>query len=378
MPQNFLSDSKVLNSPEPIEILKYLTQCGINSISCTTLQLLDKDHGVWPFIDLKRSSYYDIQKLATWETLFAKMDNLGLAIEIKTNPDQTDASNNPVLSKRQRRLYYKELVARFGHHLGISWHINSKRGRATDELKNDVAYIKSIDPYSHPIAVQNPLIVGDSINIDHSQTNTAKNTFLPLLEVRNFEMPILNLNDTTALYSAVKYWRDQSFKKKQPWVVYQSAVDTLMRGKLWGSLMSGGAGNAWNISEVDTMQTDLNLERFKAYEPWWKISANAKQFFIDHLPFWEMQNHDELLSDETAYCFAKKDEIYLVYLPKCQTTDLQIGDGAYTIAFYDPRAGGKLYDKQNEGWKITKPNSVELTAYNGQRNKDWVIIIAKK
>ena len=91
-----------------------------------------------------------------------------------------------------------------------------------------------------------------------------------------------------------------------------------------------------------------------------------------------MQNQDELLSNEKAYCFAKKDEFYVVYLPKNEQTDLQIGDGAFTIAFYDPKKGGMLLDKQNEGWKITKPNSVELSAYNGQVDKDWVIVIKRK
>ena len=59
-------------------------------------------------------------------------------------------------------------------------------------------------------------------------------------------------------------------------------------------------------------------------------------------------------------------------------TELKIGDGAFTIAFFDPKEGGKLHDKQNEGWKITKPNSVELTAYNGRNDKDWVIVIKRK
>ena len=91
-----------------------------------------------------------------------------------------------------------------------------------------------------------------------------------------------------------------------------------------------------------------------------------------------MKNHNELLSNSEAYCFAQKGEMYVVYLPKYETTDLAIGDGSYTIAFYDPWEGGGLLDKQNEGWKITKPNSVTLSAYNGQEHKDWVILIKKK
>ena len=150
-----------------------------------------------------------------------------------------------------------------------------------------------------------------------------------------------------------------------------------MHSSLWGTLTAGAAGTSWYFGGLDMPNNDMAAEDFRARDQWWTISNNARQFFLDHLPYWEMKNHDELLSNQKAFCFAKKDEIYVVYLPKGESTDLAIGNGAYTIAFYDPKKGGKLFDKQNEGWKITKPNSVSLSAYNGRTNKDWVIVIKR-
>jgi hypothetical protein len=91
-----------------------------------------------------------------------------------------------------------------------------------------------------------------------------------------------------------------------------------------------------------------------------------------------MENHNELLSNPKAFCFSKRGEIYAVYLPKAETTELEIGDGNYVIAFYDPVEGGLLLDKPNQGWEITKANSVSLSAYDGQKKKDWVIVIQRK
>jgi hypothetical protein len=222
-----------------------------------------------------------------------------------------------------------------------------------------------------------------------------KETLTPLLGFKDFEIPSLQMFDTTEVHQEVRKWRDLSLKKKKPWVVYLDEIghwdigvttdsaannnyDAVMHSSLWGSMLSGAAGTSWYFGGLDTSNNDMAAEDFRARDQWWNISNNAKQFFYDHLPFWEMQNHDELLSNPKAYCFAQKDQIYVVYLPKGETTDLQIGDGSFAIAFYNPKEGGMLHDKQNEGWKITKPNSVELSAYNGQSDKDWVILIAKK
>ena len=126
------------------------------------------------------------------------------------------------------------------------------------------------------------------------------------------------------------------------------------------------------------LNNDLAAEDFRAREKWWQVSNTARQFFTDHVPFSSLSNHDELLSNPEAYCLAKVGEIYVVYLPKYQATELEIGDGNYIIAFFDPYGGGKLLDKKNQGWEITKANSVSLSAYDGQRHKDWVILIKKK
>ena len=376
-----------------IGALNYLSKKGMNSLYFLTMNEHGDGDNVWPWVGPYEQTRYDVSKLAQWDKVFAHMDELGMAMNVFTQETENDTILNKGELGLERKLYYKELVARFGHHLGVVWNLGEETNRSSRQLKEYASYIRSIDPYDHPIAVHNHVRVTGERR-EGRPLDPIKETLTPLLGYKDFEIPSLQLYDTTEVHLEVKKWLRLSKKNKRPWVVYLDEIghwdigvttdtaannnhDMVMRTSLWGSLMAGGGGTSWYFGGLDAPNNDMAAENFRARDQWWSISNNARQFFVDHLPYWEMNGHDELLSNKKAFCFAKKDEIYVVYLPKGEVTDLAIGDGAFTIAFYDPKEGGKLYDKQNEGWKITKPNSVELSAYNGQTSKDWVIVIMR-
>jgi hypothetical protein len=377
-----------------IGALNYMASKGLNSLYFMTMNVHGDGDDVWPWIAPDEQRRFDVSKLAQWDKVFAHMDQLGIAMNVFTQETENDTILNKGELGLERKLFYKELVARFGHHLGVVWNLGEETNRSSKQLKSYASYIRSIDPYDHPIAVHNHVRVTGERR-EGRPLDPIKETFTPLLGFADFELPSLQMYDTTEVHKEVIKWLDLSKKEKKPWVVYVDEIghwdigvttdtaannnyDMVMRTSLWGSLMAGGAGNSWYFGGLDTPNNDMAAENFRARDQWWTISNNARSFFVDHLPFWEMRNHDELLSNQKAFCFAKKDEIYVVYLPKGETTDLEIGEGAFTIGFYDPKEGGKIYDKQNEGWEITKPNSVSLSAYNGQKNKDWVIVIMGK
>jgi len=377
-----------------IGALNYLSSKGMNSLYFLTMNEHGDGDNVWPWIDPYEQTRYDVSKLAQWEKVFTHMDQLGMAMNVFTQETENDTILNKGELGLERKLYYKELVARFGHHLGVVWNLGEETNRSPKQLKSYASYIRNIDPYNHPIAVHNHVrVTGEQM--EGRPLDPIKETLTPMLGYKNFEIPSLQLYDTTEVHQEVKKWLGLSKRNQRPWVTYLDEIghwdigvtidtaannnhDMVMRSSLWGSLMAGAAGSSWYFGGLDAPNNDMAAENFRARDQWWSISNNARKFFVDHLPFAEMKSHDELLSNKKAYCFAKKDEIYVVYLPKGESTDLVIGDGAFTIAFYDPKEGGKLYDKQNEGWKITKPNSVELSAYNGQKNIDWVIVIMRK
>ena len=105
----------------------------------------------------------------------------------------------------------------------------------------------------------------------------------------------------------------------------------------------------------------------------WDFTRYAVEFFQEHLPFVEMQAEDESASNPAAYCFAKKGEIYAVYLGEGGTTDLSIPNGTYSVEWYDPRNGGSLQAGSKE--RLKGPGAVSIGLPPAEEERDWVALI---
>jgi len=60
----------------------------------------------------------------------------------------------------ERKLYYREMIARFSHHNAIQWNISEEYDISPlplqpEQIKEFAWYVKAIDPYNHPITVHN-------------------------------------------------------------------------------------------------------------------------------------------------------------------------------------------------------------------------------
>ena len=56
----------------------------------------------------------------------------------------------------QRKLYYRELIARFWHHLALNWNLGEEINNATTTQKKAWAnYFWKHDPYQHHIVIHN-------------------------------------------------------------------------------------------------------------------------------------------------------------------------------------------------------------------------------
>jgi hypothetical protein len=229
----------------------------------------------------------------------------------------------------ERKLYYRELVARFGHHLGVVWNLGEENKRSPEQLEQDALYIRALDPYQHPVAIRNPISLA-AAPVDGASSDPISNTMTPLLGSENFEIASVHMNDSTDVHAEVIKWRTLSRTHRKPWVIYLDEAgdqetgieaDTattadhrmLMRSSLWGAYMAGGAGTSWYFGPKDQPHNDLAEEDFRTREKWLQISFTAHKFFTDHVPFAGMQNHDELVNNPQAYCLAKEGEIYEDY-----------------------------------------------------------------
>jgi hypothetical protein len=105
------------------------------------------------------------------------------------------------------------------------------------------------------------------------------------------------------------------------------------------------------------------------------------EFFQQHLPYWEMWPANDLTTTPNVYVFAKEGEIYVVYSPEAEATQVTLASGEYSLEWYNPRTGGPLV--QGTAPTITVQDNmmrdegaVRLTPPS-DRGKDWVALLKR-
>ena len=138
--------------------VNYLASKGINSVYMLTNNVGGDGKDVFPWIEYESDfTRFDVSKLAQWEIVFSHMDQLGIMCHFVTQETENELMLDGGDLGLTRKLYYRELVARFAHHLGITWNLGEENGVApwigegqNDQQRRDMAtYLKEIDPYDN-------------------------------------------------------------------------------------------------------------------------------------------------------------------------------------------------------------------------------------
>lgn len=388
-----------------IGAINYLASEGLNSMSFLTFNVDGDDRNVFPYL-LKVSedeyvSYanvlkndrawdsffyktrFDVSKLAQWEIIIEYMQQQGMFAHFKTQETENEMHLDNGNTETERKLYYRELIARFGHNLALNWNLgeeNGSGGQATDQnakqRQDMAAYFYKSDPYHHPIVIHNGKPPTDLIGEQSKLTGYS------------YQGHDLVFND---LHPDIKKWVIDSRNSGRKWTVACDeqgkghtgiTSDTVMNNNqnmardkaLWGTVLAGGWGCEW-FSGTNT--ADLKIDDFRSYDKWWDYSRYALRFFkLANLPLIEMESKDELIS-VPGYCFAKKRDVYVVYLNNASsaTIDLSGTSDSFTLKWFDPRNGGDLQTgtiakiKGGAAYSIGNPP-------NSAAN-DWVILIKK-
>ena len=106
--------------------MNYLASKGLNSQSFLTYSVHGDDRNVSPYIDSEDRTRISVAKMAQWEIVFEHMERLGLFMEFKLMEIENDWDMDAGELGPERRLYYRELIARFAHHLGFYWNVGEE------------------------------------------------------------------------------------------------------------------------------------------------------------------------------------------------------------------------------------------------------------
>ncbi len=389
-----------------IGAINYLSGKGCNAFSFLTYNAGGDGDNVWPFIDRGDKLHYDCSKLDQWAVVFDHGSVKGMHLHFKMQETENDDNRGKGDGVRasldggdlgvQRKLYCRELIARFGHNLALNWNLGEENTQSTQQQVDMIDYIASLDAYDHPIVV-------------HTFPDQQDRVYEPLLgdKSRLTGASLQNSSLETTHAHTVK-WVTASAAAGKPWVVafdesgsaaHAQCPDLGYRGfdghdrtgkmaynqhkvrkqTLWGTLMGGGAGCEYYFGyQFD--ENDIVCEDWRSRDQSWDYCRIAIGFFHDEkIPFWEMLNADDLVGnpmhDVSRYCFAKHNEIYLVYLPDGgnHSLDLSGASGKFQVQWFNPRSGGKLTRGSTES--VDGGETVSLGNPPADASEDWLVVV---
>ncbi len=122
-----------------IGALNYLAAEQMNVFSFLTYNSGGDGKDVWPYIEFNKRLNYDCSKLDQWDIIFSHGEKLGLFLHFKLqeteNDDHKDWGMDQGEMGRERALYYRELIARFGYHLALNWNLGEENTQKTPTLQ---------------------------------------------------------------------------------------------------------------------------------------------------------------------------------------------------------------------------------------------------
>jgi len=382
-----------------IGALNYLASKGVNSMYFITMNVMGDGNDVWPWTRAEERTRFDVSKLEQWEIVFSHMERLGIMMHVLTQETENQLLLDSGYTGVHRRLYYRELIARFGHHLAVTWNLGEENGPAdfvpvgqTDRMRKDMAaLLKKLDPYKHFTVIHT-----------HADPQTRERIVRPLFGCSDLDGLSLQIAEPKDVHAETAKWIREPVKSySHPWVVtldeigpYTAGVlpddedpdhDVIRKQVLWPCLMAGGAGVEWYFGG-DHPNNDLNCEDFRSRDRAWEMAARAADFIQQYLPLPDVAGRDGLLSGAAGYCLAKPGEAYAAYLPSGGPAEIDLGDGKdsmgrdhskepYSVFWLDPREGGGLKKGTVESVSGKGKQSVGLPPHNA--DQDWAVILRR-
>ncbi len=317
------------------------------------------DHGAafpWlePASETNDITRYDVSKLAQWnivldhcdlkgiqwQCMFAEHENQSF-FEWRDNPSHT--SNDYGFSDT-RKLYFREIIARFGSHHAIVYNLAEETqwpGTGHEAVMTDQAirdywqYLRDLDPYNHP-------------RTTHCTSGTATNFYPTFYGDPNMECT--SIQGDNNFYDGTVALREGSSAAGRPIAIYwdeQSPgaiddVNDVRKNIYWPQIMAGGAGAQWYLAGHDASLTNYETDLGGYFDRLFRMTGMTRVFVQQNMPFYDASPRQDLI--DTGYCLAVEEEAYLIYLPNGGTAALDLSGNTkgYTLQWFDPRNGGEL------------------------------------
>jgi PKD repeat protein len=375
---------------EIMGVVNYLSNEGMNVQYFLGMNLRGDGKKAYPYTGSPSDENmfeFDVSKLAQWGRVFDYMMVKGVMPHFVFDEQENQSlyevnEGGGTLFADSRKLYYREMVARFGHLNAITWNLGEENGWQNDgtvgtavntqQRKSFAAYFQGITAYEDIVAIHNGPDSDDGI-------------YTGLLGDPNFTgaamQRTLGTSSANLSYDRLALRRTESAESGHKWVVTYdepwgqgsetASADHWRKYGLWLSTAAGSSGaEIW--SNDDLVLT--NWRNFQNHYPYLKIGHDF--LFEKNVPFWRM-NPDRGLVSSGVYATAELGKTYLIYLPTGGTTTLDLTgvEGDYRVQWFDPRIGGAL--QNGSVTQVSGGLNVDLGSAPSASTEDWVILVER-
>ena len=213
-----------------IGAINYLASKGVNSMSFLPYNAGGDGDNVWPFVARDDKFHYDVSKLDQWQMVFDHAQQKGHVPALQAagkrdrrqrarqsrrpcrragprTPNRCAKSLDGGDLGQERRLYVRELIARFGYLLALNWNIGEENTQSSEQQLAMAMNLRDTDPYGgHHIVV-------------HTFPNGQEGVYPALLGSRSpFTGASLQMA-WNAVHERTWRWVLASSQAKKPWVV---------------------------------------------------------------------------------------------------------------------------------------------------------------
>jgi len=321
-PEDFLAPGSATGFPTQQAAADFLASQGVNSLYMLLHNVGGDGRNVWPWVGgteaEARANHerFDVAKLAEWETLFTYLQSKGIVLHLVLEDDSAWTGFN-------REAYYREMVARFGHHNGLIWNLSEEYNEnySASQIMTFAGLLRALDPYDHPITVHNvgglsawtPFVGHPNFDLTSFQTsaqpqNATAVTWFSTMEGASRTIPI-SFDETGKLSSGER---------------------DLARHILW-SVYLGGANFELHTSP---------LTRYQDFTAHFQDLARARTF-MEGLPFCEMVPMNSRLVSGQGYVAGRPEDVLVAYLPLGGSfqLDLRPASGSFHGTWFEPGTG---------------------------------------
>ncbi len=364
-----------------IGALNYLGQQGVNSVYFLPMNLGGDGQDTYPFTGPNNTrfdkTHYDISKLHQWNAVLNHAQRQGIALNIVLS--ETEEANERWLDNGalgvERKLFFRELVARFGYLLAVKWNLGEENDFTLIELQKHADYLQAIDWSRKPIAV-------------HTHINQFYR-YGELVGDKRFSASSIQY-DAQFAGQFVEQWRSNSANAGHRWVVDMDEntnglgsdnTDERRKEILYDVLFSGG-NIEWYFGYLSLpVGGDIDAGNFRYRENMWRQMRLAREMMQNELPFWRMNPADDrVVGDSDAYggaeAYVLEGESYAVYLPAANGTEvLKMGraSGNFKQRWFDPRTGQMIEARQS----IAEAGPWSLGSPPSGLGQDWVALVTR-